>query len=168
MWSDERPPVSGPSGKPVWHADGDRWYYGYFSDAMPDLNLRNPRVTTALDSIARFWVDEMGADGFRLDAARHLIEDGSQLVNTPETLDWLKGFRERLQASDPGALLVGEVWDATSAASRYVNDGALDLAFEFGLASAIVSGVKLGDAHSLATIQAEVTAAYPPGGLPRS
>ena len=54
---------------------------------MPDLNLRNPRVTAELDSIARFWVDEMGVDGFRLDAARHLIEDGSRLVNTPETFE---------------------------------------------------------------------------------
>ncbi len=163
-WSDTRPAVSGPGGRPVWHALGDRYYYGYFWDGMPDLNVANPAVTAELDAIARFWVDEMGAAGFRLDAARHLIEDGSQLENTPETFAWLEGFRTRLQAADPEALVLGEVWDATSVASRYVRDGALDLTFDFGLAAQMLSAVRFGDPGSLAIVQAEVSAAYPADG----
>ncbi|MDO8485535.1 MAG: alpha-amylase family glycosyl hydrolase [Candidatus Limnocylindrales bacterium] len=164
VWSTSAPSVAGPGGQPVWHRDGDRWYYGYFWEGMPDLNVANPAVTAALDDVARFWLEEMGVDGFRLDAARHLIEDGQQLENTPATFAWLEGFRSRVEAVRPDALLVGEVWDATSTAARYVREGALDLAFEFGLASAILSSVRLGDADTIANVQAEVSAAYPPGG----
>lgn len=163
LWADEHPGFGGPSGRPVWHANGDRWYYGYFWDGMPDLNVANPDVTAELDRIATFWLDEMGAAGFRLDAARHLIEDGSTLDNTPATFAWLQGFRDRSKATDPDALVLGEVWDATSVASRYVRDGALDLAFDFGLASQFLSAVRFGDPGSLSIIQAEVSAAYPAG-----
>lgn len=163
-WADEHPGFGGPSGRPVWHADGDRWYYGYFWEGMPDLDLANPAVTEELDRIATFWLDEMGAAGFRLDAARHLIEDGATLENTPATFTWLQGFRERTKATDPHALVLGEVWDATSVASRYVGEGALDLTFEFGLASQFLSAVRFGDPASLAIVQQEVSDAYPAGG----
>jgi alpha-amylase len=164
VWSDTAPPVSGPGGRPVWHTDGDRAYYGYFWDGMPDLNVANPEVTAALDDVARFWLEEMGVDGFRLDAARHLIEDGAQLENTPATVEWLTGFRSRVEAVKPDALVVGEVWDTTSTAARYVDEGALDVAFEFGLADAILGSIRLGDAGTLANVQAEVLGAYPAGG----
>ncbi len=164
VWENQRPAVSGPGGRPVWHADGDRFYYGYFWDGMPDLNLTNPEVTSEMDAVARFWVDEMGAAGFRLDAARHLLEDGSTLENTPATFEWLRGFRTRLQDVTPDALVLGEVWDATSVASRYVRDGSLDLTFDFALASQMLLAVRSGDAGSLRITQGEVTAAYPTGG----
>lgn len=164
VWSETAPAVAGPGGRPVWHTDGERSYYGYFWEGMPDLNVANPDVTAALDDVARLWLEESGVDGFRLDAARHLIEDGSQLENTAATFAWLEGFRSRVQAVEPEALLVGEVWDATSTAARYVNDGALDVAFEFGLASAILGSIRLGDAETLRNVQAEVLDAYPVGG----
>jgi glycosidase len=148
----------------VWHANGERFYYGYFWDGMPDLNLADPAVTNELDAVARFWLEDMGVAGFRLDAARHLLEDGSTLENTPATFDWLKVFRTRTKAIHPTALVLGEVWDATSNASRYVRDGALDLTFDFGLAAQWLSAVNHGDASSLRIIQGEVEDAYPAGG----
>ncbi len=164
VWADEHPAIGGPGGRPVWHPDGDRWYYGYFWEGMPDLDLANPTVTAEFDDIARFWLEDMGAAGFRLDAARHLIEDGTTLENTPATFDWLAGFRDRTHAVDPGALVLGEVWDATSTASRYVRDGSLDLTFDFALAAQWLTAVRTGDAESLRIIQDEVTEAYPVGG----
>ena len=164
VWSATRPAVAGPGGRPVWHAAGDRFYYGYFWEGMPDLNLANPAVTAELDDIARFWLEDMGVAGFRLDAARHLLEDGSTLENTPATFAWLEGFRARLKAVDPVALVLGEVWDATSIASRYVRDGALDLTFDFGLAGQMLAAVRNGDAGSLRIVQREVSEAYPGGG----
>ena len=164
VWSDEHGGFGGPGGRQVWHEAGDRYFYGYFWEGMPDLNLANDAVTAELQRIAAFWIDEMGVDGFRLDAARHLIEDGGELENTPETRAWLVAFRDAVRGSRPDALVLGEVWDATSTSARYVHEGSLDLAFEFGLASAFVSAVRFGDPTSLAAIQAEVTAAYPPGG----
>ena len=164
VWSDEHPGFGGPGGRPVWHADGGRWYYGYFWEGMPDLNVADAAVTFELDAIARFWVDEMGAAGFRLDAARHLLEDGSTLENTPATFAWLQGFRDRLQASTPSALVLGEVWDSSVIASRYVRDGALDLAFDFDLAAQMLLAVKSGDPGSLRFVQRDVLDAYPVGG----
>ncbi len=160
VWADERPAVAGPGGRPVWHEDGDRWYYGYFWEGMPDLDVANPAVTAELDSIARFWLDDIGVDGFRLDAARHLIEDGDTLENTEATFDWLRDFNDRM----PGeALVLGEVWDSTTMASRYVAEGALDLAFEFDLAGQFLGAVRSGDASSLRFTQDAVAEAYPAG-----
>jgi glycosidase len=49
-------------------------------------------------------------------------------------------------------------------ASRYVREGALDLTFDFGLASQMLSAVRFGDPGSLAIVQQEVSAAYPLDG----
>jgi alpha-amylase len=107
----------------------------------------------------------MGVDGFRLDAARHLIEDGDQLANADATFAWLEDFRERTKAAYPEALVLGEVFDATSMSSKYVRDGALDLTFDFGLAGATITAIRAGDAASLRAAQEEVAEAYPPDGL---
>ena len=75
-WEDENPRWLGPGGQVVWHELDGRWYYGVFWEGMPDLNLRSAEVTAELDRIARFWLEDVGVDGFRIDAAKHLIEDG--------------------------------------------------------------------------------------------
>jgi glycosidase len=164
VWSDTRPAVSGPGGRPVWHQAGDRWFYGYFWDGMPDLNLANPAVAKELDRISSFWLADMGVDGFRLDAARHLIEDGDQLENTQATLDWLTGYRDRVKAVDEDALVLGEVWDSTLTAAGYVREGALDLAFDFDLASAFLTSIRARDADTIRAVQSQVSEAYPAGG----
>ncbi len=161
VWSESRPRIARSDGSRVWHEAGGRFYYGYFWEGMPDLNLENADVTAELDDLGRFWLEEMGVDGFRLDAARHLIEDGEQLENTPATFEWLKAYRERLKASHPDALVLGEVWDATSMSSRYVRDGALDLTFDFGLASATIVSLNSRDAGSVTAALREVAEAYP-------
>ena len=165
LWEDERPAVARSDGARVWHEAGGRFYYGYFWEGMPDLNLENPEVGAELDAVARFWLDEMGVDGFRLDAAKHLIEDGRELENVPATFAWLEGFRGRLKADHPDALVLGEVFDASSMSSRYVRDGSLDLTFDFGLASATITSLNSRDAGSIAAAHEEVAEAYPPDGL---
>ena len=151
VWADEQPAWLGPGGQVVWHPEGKRWFYGVFWEGMPDLNLRNPAVTTELEDIARFWLDEMGVDGFRLDAAKHLIEDGKDAqTNTPETKAWLAGFKEAVAAVNPDALLVGEVWDPPSIAAPYVPDS-VDMTFDFGLASGIRLALQNGRAAPLST-----------------
>lgn len=165
LWSEARPAIAKSDGGRVWHEAGGRFYYGYFSDAMPDLNLANAEVAAELDDIGRFWLEDMDVDGFRIDAARHLIEDGRMLENTPATFDWLARFRERLKVDHPEALVLGEVWDATSMSSRYVRNGSLDLTFDFGLASATILSLRSGDAGSFNAARAEVANAYPAGGL---
>jgi glycosidase len=161
LWSESRPPVARSDGSRVWHEAGGRFYYGYFWEGMPDLNLENPEVTAELDDVGRFWLDEMGVDGFRLDAVRHLVEEGEQLENAPATFEWLAGYRERLKADHPDALVLGEVFDSSSMSSRYVRDGTLDLTFDFGLASATITSLNSRDAGSIAAAEGEVADRYP-------
>ncbi|MCF7842387.1 MAG: hypothetical protein K9N11_06010, partial [Lentisphaeria bacterium] len=39
---------------------------------MPDLNQENPEVTEYLIDMSKYWIDRTGADGFRLDAVKHI------------------------------------------------------------------------------------------------
>ncbi len=52
----------------------------------------------------------MGADGFRLDAVRLLVEDGGDFSGTSATHQWLAVWDDRLDRFDPRSLTVGEVW----------------------------------------------------------
>src|SRR5207253_1671786 len=107
----------------VWHPLDGRWYYGVFGSGMPDLNLRTPAVTTELEGIARYWLQQ-GADGFRLDAIPYLVEDGQKQFSTNDTLAWLRTFQAALKADSPGAMTIGEVWAGASIAAKYVPDAA--------------------------------------------
>ena len=128
---------------------------------MPDLNLRNAAVTAELEDVARFWLADMGVDGFRLDAAKHLIEDGQDAqTNTPATHAWLAGFKASVDGVDPGAMLVGEVWDPASIAGGYVPDS-LDLTFDFGLATAYRLALQNGRAAPIGTALLDTAAAWP-------
>ncbi|CAF1444558.1 unnamed protein product [Adineta ricciae] len=66
----------GPSGQRMWTYAPERkmYYLHQFLDCQPDLNLRNDKVLEELKRILRFWLD-LGVDGFRADAVRHLIEN---------------------------------------------------------------------------------------------
>jgi len=163
-WADADPGWPGVAGGSPWHDSASGWYYGAFGEGMPDLNVANPAVTDEVERIATAWLD-MGVDGFRLDAAKHLIETGPDTqVNTPETHAWLRAFRDMLHASHPEALVLGEVWEPRVVTSGYVADGSLDMAFDFGLGSTIVSAARLGDATSLEAGLQEVADRYPGGG----
>jgi alpha-amylase len=170
LWSDTDPGWPGPVGGNPWHqvptrtAGGGNYYYGVFSDHMPDLNLANQAVTDEIDSIARFWLNDMGVDGFRIDAAPYLIEDGKGAqINTPETYAWLAAFRATIEAARGDAMDVGEVWQARAISSKYVNQGSLDMAFDFGIGPAILNAVQGGDATSLVVGEAEVADRYTGG-----
>ncbi|HLO34601.1 MAG TPA: alpha-amylase family glycosyl hydrolase [Candidatus Deferrimicrobium sp.] len=161
IWSGTDPGYGGPDGQQVWHPGGTRFYYGQFGPGLPDLNLRNPDVTAELEDVARFWVEEVGFDGFRLDAIKHLIEDGTTQVNTPETHAWLQAFRTALHETAPNALLVGEVYDLSVAVARYVPED-VDLAFDFDRAQATVDAIRRDDAGPLTSALAEDATLFGP------
>jgi glycosidase len=146
-----------------WHeaADG-RYYFGLFWEGMPDLNLENEAVTAELYDIADFWLDEMGVDGFRLDAVKHYIEDGIRTQNTPATYDWAERFNQHVEATKPDVLTVGEIWSNTTIASTYVPES-VDLAFEFDLAEAFIGAAKRGSLEELPRLMGTVVDRYPDG-----
>lgn len=66
----------GASGQRMWTYSPERkmYYLHQFLDCQPDLNFRNEKVIEEMENILRFWLD-LGVDGFRGDAVRHLIEN---------------------------------------------------------------------------------------------
>lgn len=162
-WSDTDPGYRGPWGQQVWHPsdrDGSGpFYYACFYRGMPDLNLTNPEVTAELREIARFWIEDMGVDGFRLDAIKHLIEDGPIQENTQATIDWLEDFNAYCKSLKPDFFGVGEVWSSTDQVKRYI-PGAVDTAFEFDLAQSIIDALNSGDATVLEARLRTVLDAY--------
>jgi glycosidase len=162
VWAPSDPGYTGPSGQAVWHKAGTRWFYGVFSDAMPDLNLENPKVTAELADVARYWLNDLGVDGFRLDAAQHLIEEGRKQLNTPSTLAWLRDFHGGVRAAKPDALLVGEVFAGASIAGRYVPDS-VDLTFDFDLAGATVAALQSRQPAPLVSAIDETNGSWPAG-----
>ncbi len=167
IWSAEDPGWRGPWGQEVWHDEvRDRnglYYYGCFYHGMPDLNLRNPEVTRELYDIAEFWLTEVGVDGFRLDAIKHLIEDGAVQESTPETIAWLRRWQRYLKSVKPDMFTVGEVWIDSAEASKYVPD-ACDSVFEFDLGYATIAAVNAGDAGGLMEQLGETWRVFRPRG----
>ncbi len=163
VWADENPNFSGPDSQRVWHPRHGRYYYGLFWDGMPDLNYENETVTAEMQAISQYWLEEMGVDGFRLDAIKHIVEEGSNQESTPSTLAWLEGYSTFIDSIAPDALTVGEVWQSSYAASQYVNNGSVDMVFEFDLATAWVQSAVSGNGAGANTIQNRVVDLYPEG-----
>jgi alpha-amylase len=163
IWSATDTGQLAPWGTPVWHPGGGGYYLGLFWEGMPDLNYRNDAVTQQMYDVARFWMEDMGVDGFRLDAVRHLIEEEGSVSGTPETHAWLSAWDDHLDSVDPQFLTVGEVWDDTPMVAPYVVDDEVDIAFEFAIANGILSSVQISNPNPFANALSGALAAYPAG-----
>lgn len=135
-WSDTDPQQVGPWGQQVWHRAAGAYYYGLFWGGMPDLNYGSQDVVEEMWRVTRYWQDK-GVDGYRLDAIKHLAEDGDMLENVPYTFDLLEAFNDVYKGESPDALAVGEVWTSTANVAPYIQNDRLDLCFEFDLAGSI-------------------------------
>jgi glycosidase len=173
VWSATDPGWTQPwggSGR-TWHPRSGAYYYGVFWSGMPDLNYRNPEVRAEMKRLAGLWLGR-GADGFRLDAARHIVEDGGGdlQVDRPDTHAWWKELAASVRASHPEAVLAGESWTTADRIAPYFGSTAvvpwgdeLPLLFDFPLADAILQGAWTGDAGGIARAIDDAARLYPPG-----
>lgn len=148
-WSATERKMPGFEGR-TWHPVETRseFYYGLFWSGMPDLNLSNPAVQTEAEKIARFWVQEMGVDGFRMDAVAHFFEAGDQWRHAPAVHPWLRSYQTYLRSIKPDVFTIGEVWDSMGAVLPYYPDQ-LDAYFAFEIADAVFDAVRTGSGSSL-------------------
>ena len=130
---------------------------------MPDLNYTNPAVTEKMDDIVRFWLTEVGVDGFRLDAAKHLIEEGQVQENSDATHAWYKSFRPFYKGLNPQAMTVGEVQSNSALVAKYLQGDELDLAFDFDLAAAFIVSARVGKADAVRRVLSADLATFEPG-----
>jgi glycosidase len=173
VWNTVNPGWTQPWGgsNPTWHPKNGAYFYGVFWEGMPDLNYRSVAVRKEMTAIASYWLNQ-GVDGFRLDAARHLIEDGpgQEQVDTPETHAFWRMFSTHIRNVKPEAVLVGENWTDTSIIATYYGSTAvvaggdeLPMNFNFPLSSAILNAVQSGNAAPIVSKFAEMSQVYPAG-----
>ena len=161
LWEDRKPNYSGPWGQTVWHQRNNAYYYGLFWGGMPDLNFTNNEVTEEIKDISRFWMEDIGVDGFRIDAVKHWIEEESNQENTDSTLAWWRDYYIFQKQINPAFMTVGEVWTSTQNILPY-SDNRLDYNFEFDLASSIIDAINSGSSNGLRNKMNQVSANYNP------
>ena len=69
---------------------------------MPKLDTANPEVREYFCKVGRYWVEEFGIDGWRLDVASE-VDDS-----------FWRAFRKAVKEANPDALLIGEVWESAN------------------------------------------------------
>jgi len=156
IWNDKDPKYNGPWGQDVWHPSQSGYYYGIFTAQMPDLNYRNDEVSAEMLNVTRYWLEEIGVDGYRLDAVKHLVEQVQNQQNTIDTHIWLKKeFYPTVKAASPNAYTVGELFgDDLNTILAYTKGKQFDSAFHFQLAEAIVKSINLQNASYFSAMQA--------------
>ena len=91
---------------PVSRPETPEEYPGYecfaYERMMPKLDTANPEVRDYFCRVGRYWLEEFGIDGWRLDVASE-VDDG-----------FWRAFRRAVKAVKPDALLIGEVWETAS------------------------------------------------------
>lgn len=71
--------------------------FGFVAD-LPKLNTANPEAREFLLTIAQYWLQEVGIDGWRLDVANEI-----------DHAFW-RDFRKLVKEINPEAFIIGEVW----------------------------------------------------------
>jgi maltose alpha-D-glucosyltransferase/alpha-amylase len=105
VWSVEEPPnrqqgtVFPGEQSETWSFDeqAGAWYFHRFYGFQPDLNWSNPAVRTEIAKVMAFWL-QLGASGFRVDAAPFVIEQVSPGVDPgPQDFSILDSWRQETQ-----------------------------------------------------------------------
>ena len=111
-----------------WTTTPNGAYFAQFGAAMPDFNLRNPKVVAYhLDSL-RFWLNH-GVDGFRIDAVGHLFENGPQGWSLqPENYAFLRRLRDVLDVDHRHVMVCESPGDPAG----FARESACGSAFAFG------------------------------------
>ncbi len=164
VWTNEDPsnltgwqrPWGGGTASDVWILNSTRnaYYYAAFWGGMPDLNYNCPDVKQEIKNIATYWLNK-GVDGFRLDAARYIVETGPypNQADTQPTIDWWKEFEAHIRSVNPDAITVGEVWTANSTVKNYYQNGqGLDSAFNFDFAQSVPNAINSSDPSSIKSV----------------
>ena len=103
VWRDK--PLNWDSffGGPAFDYDPIRgkYYLHLYARSQPDLNFNNPRVVNEFQKIIKFWTEEYGVAGFRVDSANILTENNLR----PGFLPRIAGFFNYYQTKNTVRIL---------------------------------------------------------------
>jgi alpha-amylase len=163
IWANADPGWKGAWNQQVWYPLNGAFYYAFFWQGMPDLNYTNPEVTKEMENVARFWLVDVGIDGFRLDAIGSLIEEGSVTTETKASHDWMTGYQQFVDEVKPDAMTIGEVWREDPVVAPWVANHEVDLAFEFDLSFALLASLNDGNTTRMLEVLRSGTSTFPKG-----
>lgn len=139
---------------PAYHRDA--YAYSSFSPNMIDLKYYDPQakrwnedLITDIKRSMKSWID-LGIDGLRIDAAKHLVEGEGRNDQPAEihNLQLLARLRDYQQSLKPGSSFIGEIWDSYPVMNQYLQAGAIDSFFDFGFMGSLRESIKAGTAQS--------------------
>ncbi len=128
-----------------------KYFAGYFSEWMPDLNFTNTEVVNYIYDVGTWWLEETGIKGYRMDAIAH-IYGYNEYLGISDThqanIDLLTNFRNNCLLANSNVYIVGEVWDSYYTYSKYYEAGIST--FNFAVGDYIISAVNgnLGTSYS--------------------
>jgi maltose alpha-D-glucosyltransferase/alpha-amylase len=130
----------------IYNKTTNDYYFSTFHQEQADLNWNNPKVFSEMAKVMDFWV-ALGVDGFRLDAASHLVKkEGTSSDGLPETHKIIKRIRRYLDRRSPGIILLAEVCESVENTKKYFGRGdECHLVYNFPLVPEIMLALKNGD-----------------------
>lgn len=93
---------------------GDEFYECNFSANMPELNFDYPKVYDTMLEVARYYLEDIGVDGFRFDAAKYIYYG-----EEPKNVEFWTKYMADLKKIEPEIYTVAEVWDSDSLTTKY-------------------------------------------------
>jgi len=148
-------------GNPAWYQTPSGYYFALGGESYPKLDLRNPAATAEMYEVSRFWLQDVGVDGFQLDAVTSLIPEGSTMLHTPSTHAWLKDYYTFYKGINPNAFTIGEVWGEPDRILATYTGDQLDTTWEFNIAWAIFDSVKSGNNSKINAALQQATTIIP-------
>ena len=128
------------------------YYYGFFGADLPDLNYDNPDVAAEMARVFDAWLDA-GADGYRLDAVRMLVEQDGVAEGTDASHALLAELLASARSAHPDAWFLAEASETTALGNVcwLGSDGApeADAVLDFPRRDAMLDAVETGDLSGL-------------------
>jgi maltose alpha-D-glucosyltransferase / alpha-amylase len=137
----------------AWDAIAKSYYWHRFYSHQPDLNYDNPLVRQAVFEVLDFWLS-MGVDGLRMDAVPYLYErEGTNCENLPETHEFLKQLRQRVDEKYPDRMLLAEANQWPEDAAQYYGIGdECHMNFHFPLMPRLFMSLRMEDSFPIQDI----------------
>jgi len=136
-----------------WDPVAKAYYWHRFYSHQPDLNFDNPIVQEEIFKVMDFWFD-MGVDGMRLDAVPYLFErEGTNCENLPETHEFLKKLRSRIDEKYDDKMLLAEANQWPEDAAKYFGNGdECHMAFHFPVMPRLFMALRMEDRFPIVDI----------------
>ncbi len=90
---------------------------------MPKLNTGNPEVVEYFCEVGRYWIREMGIDGWRLDVANEVDHD------------FWRAFRKAVRQEKSDAFLIAEIWED---AQQWLHGDQFDSAMNYRFTNTVI------------------------------